>query len=93
MNHTPGPWKICPRIHNEMFASVFGADGQLIVNLGDGGNGIERQTANAHLIAAAPEMYAALKTFLNAGVFMDCGKLGATWNMDVIKLLEKCEGK
>ena len=56
MKHTPGPWIIEPRVHAEMFASVMGSDGHLIVNLGDGGNGIERQTANAALIAMAPEM-------------------------------------
>lgn len=53
---TPGPWGVGPRLHHEMFASVFGADGQLIVNLGDGGNGIARQTANGKLIAAAPTL-------------------------------------
>lgn len=58
MNHSPGPWKMGPRIHHEMFASIFGADGQLIVNLGDGGNGIERQTANAELIVKAPDLLA-----------------------------------
>lgn len=61
MNHTPGPWEIKPRIHAEMFAAIMGADGHLVVNLGDGGNGIERQTANAQLIAAAPELLGALK--------------------------------
>lgn len=70
MQHTPGPWKIGPRIHAEMFASIFGADGQLIVNLGDGGNGIERQTANARLIAAAPELLEALK-----GITKMCNEL------------------
>lgn len=53
---SPGPWKTGPRLHYDMFASVFGADGHLIVNLGDGGNGIGRQTANGKLIAAAPTL-------------------------------------
>lgn len=53
---TPGPWRIGPRLHYEMFASIFGSDGHLIVNLGDGGNGIARQTANANLIVAAPTL-------------------------------------
>lgn len=55
---TPGPWRTGPRLHYNMFASVFGADGHLIVNLGDGGNGIARQTANGNLIAAAPTLAA-----------------------------------
>lgn len=53
---TPGPWMIGPRLHHGMFSSIFGSDGHLIVNLGDGGNGIARQTANANLIVAAPAL-------------------------------------
>jgi hypothetical protein len=59
--YTPGPWTTGPRLHADMFLSIMGADGQLIVNMGDGGNGIARQTANGRLISAAPEMYGALK--------------------------------
>lgn len=59
---TPGPWTIVPRLHAEMFCAVMGADGQLVVNLGDGGNGIEAQNANAHLISAAPDLLTALKS-------------------------------
>lgn len=60
-DYTPGPWTVGPRLHEEMFLSVMGADGHLIVNMGDGGNGIARQTANGRLISAAPEMYETLK--------------------------------
>jgi len=63
-SHTPGPWEIKPRVHAEMFAAIMGADGHLVVNLGDGGNGIEQQTANGHLIAAAPDLLAALEVLL-----------------------------
>lgn len=61
MGHTPGPWTIVPRIHADMFAAIMGADGHLVVNLGDGGNGIAQQGANAHLIVKAPELLEALK--------------------------------
>lgn len=68
MPYTPGPWKIVPRLHAEMHAAVIGAEGRLVVNLGDGGNGLAEQCANAHLIVTAPELLDALKyarRFLN----------------------------
>lgn len=55
---TQGPWWVGPRLHFDMFASVHGADGQLIVNLGDGGNGIEKQTANGFLICVFHDLLA-----------------------------------
>ncbi len=45
-----GPWLKMGRLHYDMFNSIFGSDGHLIVNFGDGGNGIDKQTANADLI-------------------------------------------
>lgn len=55
---TQGPWGVGPRLPEDMFASVHGADGHLIVNLGDGGNGIEKQTANAFLICIVWDLLA-----------------------------------
>lgn len=51
----------------------------------------EEMEANGQLIAAAPEMLAALKCFLDAGVFTDCGRLGKKWEQDVRKLIAKAE--
>lgn len=49
-----------------MLPAIKGADDQLVVNLGDGGNGIERQWANAWLIQAAPELLDGCKAALAA---------------------------
>ena len=56
--HTPGPWRIAPDMHgigNNLVAGVIDATGYAIANCGSSGN------ANARLIAAAPELLAALQ--------------------------------
>lgn len=85
MSYTPGPWVVGRRLHEEMFASIMGADGHLIVNLGDGGNGIERQTANGYLIAAAPDLLEALKAALEAGTLL---RSQCTTGTDVADVLD-----
>ena len=52
--HTPGPWDISKIGNNYDQFSVYGPDGQNVVNTCEG-------TANAHLIAAAPELLEAAK--------------------------------
>lgn len=59
--HTPGPWVMVGPMHEGYQAAVVGADEHLIVNMGDGGNGVMRQLTNGALIAAAPMLLAALK--------------------------------
>lgn len=66
VKHTPGPWEIDNR------ASEFGPGRLWIVEtngpkticggLGGWPNRVEESRANAHLIAAAPEMYAVLRS-------------------------------
>jgi hypothetical protein len=60
MKHTPGPWRVVkrPEIGDGQIASV-GAYTKIVS--ADGVSNAE-DTANAQLIAAAPEMLAALKT-------------------------------
>jgi hypothetical protein len=68
--HTPGPWKVIEQIDYR---------GKIGVNVVDNTNGIayiynpeedqvlrEKQRANAHLIAAAPELLAALEICWNS---------------------------
>jgi hypothetical protein len=61
--HTPGPWSIpTPRMG---FSAIHGPDGQLVFGIAAGSADERRPEAvceaNANLIAAAPEMYEALK--------------------------------
>jgi len=68
--HTPGPWSVVD--HKTASENIYAANGRHIVNVGahDYGwqPGQERSRdecmANAYLIAAAPEMYEALKEVL-----------------------------
>ena len=56
---TPGPWRVRPRssgLHQKLVIQVGGA----LVARCEGGNAEEAE-ANACLIAAAPELYAALR--------------------------------
>lgn len=62
--HTPGPWK-----YDETWALVHGADNSEVCAIHSGSPGEQRNNrnvvyANAHLIAAAPELLAALKEAL-----------------------------
>lgn len=61
MSYTPGPWRA-----NEHFNPPVCAEGDKswIVQVISGHND-EAYLANAHLIAAAPEMYEALETAVN----------------------------
>jgi hypothetical protein len=54
MNHTPGPWKA---LKGDL---VMGSQ-VVAVGVAPDGAGHEEQRANARLLAAAPEMYAALQ--------------------------------
>ena len=61
--HTPGPWRIAPDMHgigNNLVAGVIDATGYAIANCGSSGN------ANARLIAAAPDLLAALQDLVSS---------------------------
>ena len=55
--HTPGPWQVR---HADGLFAIASEDGWIGTTDGDRDENAER--ANAHLIAAAPEMYQALLT-------------------------------
>jgi hypothetical protein len=66
IKHTPGPWKVVESVALDYRApAVYGADGRSLVAIAEGG-GRERAVdapearANAHLIAAAPDLFAAI---------------------------------
>lgn len=63
MSHTPGPWEIHPYADNE--GDIHGGDGKLVCMMREGDTAPEDDwSADARLIAAAPELLAALKNHL-----------------------------
>lgn len=60
--HTPGPWHVCDMITNA--AHVASKSGFVIAAVGGNGAYERAQPANARLIAAAPDMLAALEAIL-----------------------------
>ena len=56
---TPGPWRAV--MGSRHVVDVFAGDRD-VVSVYGGGVGFEYRDANAHLIAAAPDLYAALET-------------------------------
>lgn len=60
--HTPGPWEVEPRAGRGAWISGPGEDSWAALALG---RDDEIATANAHLIAAAPDMLAALKATID----------------------------
>ena len=57
--HTPGPWSWSFESIDQEWAIVMSKGGNIVANV----NLDTRQEANARLIAAAPDMLAALKAF------------------------------
>jgi hypothetical protein len=68
--HTPGPWLIEESSNEDEFANVFGPNDRPVAGIYIENDGSEtpseEDTANARLIAAAPEMLQALKDVSNA---------------------------
>lgn len=62
--HTPGPWKVSEWIHGKYSGTMIDTGKDIVANVMDLLCADERpgeKAANAHLIAAAPEMLAALR--------------------------------
>ena len=61
---TPGPWHVAPRRNEYHSERVFAAGARYIACVGGSDDTVEDQKANAHLIAAAPELLEALEMAL-----------------------------
>ena len=75
--HTPGPWSFTFESVDPEWAIVTIPGGLIIANV----NSDHRQVANARLIAAAPDMLAALKAARPA--LIDAGALAALAAVDI----------
>lgn len=75
VKHTPGEWKIeLDRSHNPMVGT---AECTVAEVLDDCHPDVEQQEANARLIAAAPDMLAALKSLVGRDLtFLDSKVMG-----------------
>lgn len=65
--HTPAPWRCHDKRPNCSGYSIFGNDGQYIAFVGDSDQ-LSPIDANAHLIAAAPELLESLRELVSAMV-------------------------
>ena len=64
--HTPGPWQVDGNVVFNPCAPYTGSSGKMIASVAGWGNANwEIQTANAQLIATAPELLEALKHIIN----------------------------
>jgi hypothetical protein len=68
--HTPGPWEVDPPGHPLDCHGILDAD-ELGLAETHGREGKGEEEANAHLIAAAPEMYEALEELVNSEANVD----------------------
>ena len=89
MTHTPGPWTASEPSELDGKCSVY-ANGP-IAYLGDNGAGIENVQANANLMAAAPELLAALENAQKwlAKMVADESHLGAVMPNHCVQTLEQ----
>jgi hypothetical protein len=99
MSHTPGPWTIEQESGNEGEAEVIVSDKRTICWTADTWSDAEGEAsiteedrANGRLIAAAPELLAALKALVDAQVCRDDGKDCAICE-DAYAAIAKAEGR
>jgi|SRR5689334_19242645 len=63
--HTPGPWRVVERERDDNAAYSIESESGIIVANVISGLGLETEAANARLIAAAPDLLAALHALLD----------------------------
>ncbi len=85
MNYTKGEWKVGHYI-------VYTDKSTLICNANIGIVSEGEKTANAHLIAAAPKMYEALKEIYETELNADVIRILQPWLERVERILAKAEG-
>lgn len=95
--YTKGKWKIGSH-NDEPFArsclSIFREDGRRICEVSrEGFMPIEEAEANAHLIAAAPDLYEACKELYETELNADVIRILQPWFQRMERILAKAEGK
>lgn len=83
--HTPGPWAVCETIcKGNRVLGVTVDDGKSGFPIAELSNTSGRDRADAHLIAAAPDLLAACK---------DCMENRGDWGAAMAAALAKAEGR
>ena len=91
VQHTPGPWEIWPDFdeEGENGSSIIGTNGDpLAVTISDRYS----EDANAHLIAAAPELLEALEMIANDYAYLLETKLSSPDADMIHELIAKAKG-
>ena len=70
LNHSITPWKTTRSFSHEYIRNIKDAQGELIAQVCELDDGLNETIANARLIAAAPELLAALQGMIE--YFVDC---------------------
>ena len=88
--HTPGPW----HVDKSLRRSIYDANG---VGVGEAWHGVnereyEEETANAHLMAAAPAMYGLLVELYDTTLDPDIVRILQPWFAKVETIIESVEG-
>ena len=92
IQHTPRPWHIGKRAAD---VAIYGHKGEEVAKILDFFNDDEENKANARLIAAAPDLLAALKTCvseLNQLAFLANDKLAKEAIKKGVSAIAKAEG-
>lgn len=88
MSHTPGPWKLIPRKPGDGFHQIE-SEGRVYVAM-------TTFESNARLIAAAPQLLAALKRVFNDGLVHDkgCEQMPCDcWISKALSAIARAEGR
>jgi len=70
LNHSITPWKTAIAFDRAYIRNIKDAQGEIIAQIPDWEDGLAETTANARLMAAAPDLLAALKGMIE--YFVDC---------------------
>jgi hypothetical protein len=64
LNHSIAPWKTAIAFDRDYIRNIKDAQGEIIAEIPDWDDGLEETTANARLMAAAPDLLAALSEYV-----------------------------
>ena len=83
MKHTPGPWAVTAASFTEGNAVAYEIEA----------DGMEISAGNAHLIAAAPDLYEALQLLVSEVAFCDAWQRPCVAIDNAIAALKKARGE